>query len=184
MAEFVDSLLKIANSPVLQQFLHDCVDDLIGTKQANFDNYNSDIEWTIDDFNNAKTGIQKLYRQSVITNCDLKTNLGDNVQQEIKNCFEIRKDDIFQALIKEKLVKSGHNLVENLDWKLKWVLGSSKLASIRQPLLQVDLHCLKKSPDVNNISKHNVNFEVNLETLDLLIAQLQKAKSEIKTENE
>ncbi|EFA10040.1 uncharacterized protein LOC103314117 [Tribolium castaneum] len=178
MAEFVDSLLKISNSPVLQQFLHDCIDDLTGIKQASFDNYNSDIEWTVDDFNKAKKCVQKICRESVINNdFDLKTDFGENVQDEIRKCLELRKDDIFQTLVKEKLVSSGHNLVQNIDWKVKWVLGNSKLAAVREPLVQVDLHCVKNDDDKSK--KNTVNFEANLEMLDVLIEQLQKTCDEL-----
>jgi hypothetical protein len=178
MAEFVDCLLKIANAPVLQQFLHDCVDDLTGIKQANFDNYNSDIEWTVEDFNRAKSEIQKICRESVLNeNFELETHFVENVQQEIKNCLEIRKDDIFQALVKEKLVDSGHSLVENFNWRLKWVLGNSKLASVREPLLQVDLDCAKNVD--HKLTNETVNFELNHESLNLLIQQLEKASNEL-----
>ena len=160
------------------------MDDLTGTKQANFNNYNSDLEWTIDDFNHAKRSVQKIYRQSVINDkVEIEFSVGDNVEREIRKCLELRKDDIFETLVKEKLVNSGHNLVENIDWKLKWVLGNSKLASVREALLQVDLHCAKSGPNFDKVSKNSVNFEVNLEMLDLLIDQLQKVREELAINN-
>ncbi|KAG5893298.1 hypothetical protein JTB14_023508 [Gonioctena quinquepunctata] len=132
-------LLKISDSPVLMKFLHECVDDLVGKREANFDNYNSvDIEWTKEDYDKARKGIQNCFSQSVIEDeLNLrKQNLDVNVEEAVRNCFLIRRNEIFQAMAKEAVLKNGNNLVENIDWKLKWVLGSSDLASIREPLLQ------------------------------------------------
>ncbi|KAF2901925.1 hypothetical protein ILUMI_04261 [Ignelater luminosus] len=176
-----NSLLKITNTPVLQQFLHDCVDDLIGRKHANFDSYSSDIEWTNEDYHNAIKFIQNLYRENTQSTAEnilvpKVQDLNPDSQQCIVDCYEIRKEEILQAIIRENLSKCGKPLVENIDWKLKWILGSSKLASLREPLLQVDLHCFKKQDES---TRKTINFEMNLEQVDKLIAGLEKVKNEI-----
>lgn len=157
--------------------MHDCVDDLVGAKQANFDKYNSDIEWTNDDFNNVKCQIQKFYRETAI-NGDFPDQFDSSMEEEIKKCFQIRKGHILEALIKESLVKSGCCLVDNFDWKLKWILGSSQLAGIREALLQLDLHCALKRENEEEIIRETVNFEMDLETVDNLIEQLQSVTSQ------
>lgn len=103
-------------------------------------------------------------------------DLNPDSRQCIIDCYEIRKEEILQAIIREKLSKYGKPLVENIDWKLKWIMGSSKLASLREPLLQVDLHCFKKQDES---ARKTINFEMNLEQVDKLIAGLEKVKSEI-----
>lgn len=158
--------------------MHECVDELTDIKEANFDNYNSDIQWTISDFHKTKMAIQKFYRQCIINdNIELKSDLPSNIINEIRNCFEIRKNDIFETLVRENLLKNGASFVKNFDWRMKWVLGSSKLASFTEPVLQIDLHCLKSKND-GSLERKTVNFEVNLDKLDFLIEQLEKARNE------
>lgn len=101
----------------------------------------------------------------------------------LRNCFELRRNEIWQAMAKEAVLKDGHNLVEAIDWRLKWVLGSSKLVTIREPLLQVDLQCVRKALNTNNndSGRNTVNFEMNAHELDDLIAQLEKAQIELKS---
>ncbi|KAJ8967548.1 hypothetical protein NQ314_002863 [Rhamnusium bicolor] len=172
-------LLKISNSRVLNQFLHECVDDLLEKQNANFDNYcnGGDIEWTKEDCHKARRCIQNFYRQSVIENTfQLSNDLASDLQKAIKQCYEIRKNEIFQALAEECVIKNGHNLVDNIDWKLKWVLGTSDIATTREPLLQVDLHCSRKGKSKRE--KYIVNFEANLEQVDNLISELTKLQKE------
>ncbi|KAJ8937676.1 hypothetical protein NQ318_002346 [Aromia moschata] len=121
-------------------FLHECVDDLLGKRIANFDNYNSgDIEWTKDDYDKTRKCVQHLYRQCIIeNNFHLDKEISPNLEEAIRNCYEIRKDAIFQWVAKECVLNLGHNLVDNIDWKLKWILGTSDLATVREPLLQRD----------------------------------------------
>lgn len=66
--------------------------------------------------------------------------------------------------------------MENIDWRLKWVLGSSDLATLQEPRLQVDLHCVSKNG--NSIVKDIVNFEASLEQIDNLITDLTKLQKE------
>lgn len=155
--------------------MHECVDDLIGKTTANFNNYNSDIEWTLNDYNFSKNTIQNLYRQFVVDDkFDLKNNtIAENLRNEIRICYEIRKDEIYQALVEEAVVNRGHNLVKNIDWRLKWVMGTSGLATLRKPLLQVDLQC--KTNEKNDC----VNFEVNLDQLDNLLSELTEVQKEL-----
>lgn len=162
------------------QFLHDCVDDLIGKTTRNFNNYNSDIEWTVDDYNFSKNALQNLYRQFVISGsgeCDLSdSKISENLKNEIKTCYDIRKEEIFQVLAEEAVVNRGHNLVKNFDWRLKWIMGTSSLATLREPVLQIDLHC-----KTNDKSKENetVNFEVNAHQLENVITELSEVQKEL-----
>lgn len=105
---------------------------------------------------------------------DLKNNtIAENLRNEIRICYEIRKDEIYQALVEEAVVNRGHNLVKNIDWRLKWVMGTSGLATLRKPLLQVDLQC--KTNEKNDC----VNFEVNLDQLDNLLSELTEVQKEL-----
>ncbi|XP_023026614.1 COMM domain-containing protein 8 [Leptinotarsa decemlineata] len=170
-------LSKVSDTSLLTKFLHECIDDLVETKKANFDNFiSSDIQWTREDYDSARVAVQNFFSQSVIEdNLILEPlKLGKNVEETILNCFEIRKNGIFQALAKTAILKNGNTLVENIDWKLKWVLGSSDLATIRDPLLQVQLHCCRNRDE--KCEKNTVDFEANLEQVDHLIRELSDIK--------
>lgn len=174
------ALIKITNVQVFNQFLHNCVNDLIDYKEMSYDTCSSDIEWTLKDYLEATNFIKNLYRQMTLnseSNFELNLDkLNPNFQDCIQNCYEIRKNEIFQALAKQGLFQEGKSVVENIDWKLKWIMGTSSLAALKQPILQLDLHCFKKP---NEMSRKTVNFEMNLEEIDSLIAQLEKVKNEL-----
>lgn len=50
---------------------------------------------------------------------------------------------------------------------------------MREPLVQVDLHCVKNEENQEKFTKNTVNFEANLEMLDNLIEQLEKTCDEL-----
>lgn len=158
------------------------MDDLIGCKQIKFDSYGGDIEWTEADYNQTLTFVQNLYRESVQNpsedNFQLKLQeLNPNMQTAIKECYDIRKNEIFQCIVKESLLKHEFPVVQNIDWKLKWIMGSSKLSALREPVVQVDLHCFKSQKE--NV-RQTINFEMNLDQVDQFIAELERIQMEIK----
>lgn len=152
--------------------MHRCIDDLIKQNGIDFDSYSSDIEWTRADFEKARNLIQGLYHKRA-ENEELKLEgISKEVQAALENCYNVRKQEIHQAIANRSLLESGvEDLVENFDWKVKWIMGSSKMASLREAALQMDLHCVNRS----------VNCEMNLEKVDLLISELEKVKGELKT---
>lgn len=126
----------------------------------------------------TKKYIKKFYRTAIIDK-DFKPDpaLSDEVNEALKTCYVVRKGDIYQALAKEYILDKGHNIVENFDWKVKWILGSSDLATIKEPVIQVDLNCIKKESD--NVKRNVVNFEANSEKLDELIDALTQIRREL-----
>lgn len=154
-----------------------CVDELIGREIPSFNNISSDIQWTIDESDKARNLIRNLYKSNLLNNTEFQTNLidlPDNINEAIKNCYDVRKDEILQAVAKDNFRQAQLPLVENFDWKLKWINGSSKLASLSEPVLQVDLHCMGIDKP-----KTTVNFEMNLEQLDQFILELESAKKQL-----
>lgn len=158
---------------------------MIGKKTTSYDNYSSDIEWTKDEFERARYLIQNLYETNIkVNNNDNNNkeflnnfiNLPTNINEEIKNCYEIRRRELLQHVSRECLRNSELPIVENIDWKLKWINGSSKLASISEPVVQFDLHCLNNE---TSKLKTRVNFEMNLEQLDKFINELENVKSQL-----
>lgn len=76
-------------------------------------------------------------------------------------------------MLKERLMKLDQPLVENIDWKVKWVCGSSKLASLSQPLARIDLHCLE-----NSKGRSTCSFEMNLDQVSDMIQKLEEYKEQ------
>ncbi|XP_072382896.1 uncharacterized protein [Diabrotica undecimpunctata] len=173
-------LLKISNPNDIKKFLHECIDDLIKKHDISFDNYNSGpIEWTKDDFEKAKRSVQSFYKQCAIENkFQLNSqNLEENIYEALESCYIIRKKDIFQHLAKSYILKNGHNLIENIDWKLKWVLGSSDLTVIKEPYLQIDLNGIELCS--GEIKTTCLSFEANLEQVDQFIKELTNIKADL-----
>lgn len=158
---------------VFLQFLDYCVDELVG-RENTWNDPNTKSEAIIE----TKNYVKRFYRTSVIEkDCKPDAALSDEVKEALKVCYDIRRDDIFQALAKECVLNKGHNLVENFDWKVKWILGSSDLATIKEPIVQVDLYCINKEKDT--LKRNIVNFEANSEKLDELICALTQVKKEL-----
>ncbi|KAF5286631.1 hypothetical protein FQA39_LY16205 [Lamprigera yunnana] len=174
------AILKITNEKTLHQFIHHCIDDLVSNNRSHFKIEMDNIEWTKEDSGSALSFIQTLFRQMLKSqnweNSDL-TEFNSKYGDIIKECYEIRKRQIYQAVLSEELELIDNRVVQNYDWKLKWVMGSSKLATLREPLLQLDLHCfIKESKDTRTI-----NFEMSISQIDKLILDLEKAKEFIST---
>lgn len=128
----------------------------------------------------CKIHILNFYRNAIERKvCKPDPNLPKIIQEALTTAYDIRKSQIFQALAKENVLKKGHNVVENFDWKVKWVLGSSDFASIRQPILQMDFYCAQKENDsvVSNI----INFEMNSETVEEFIQALTAVKKDFES---
>ncbi|KAJ8912943.1 hypothetical protein NQ315_017274 [Exocentrus adspersus] len=178
MSASYNHFLKISHISAIYEFLHHCVDDLIEKSNTNFENYyNGDIELTQEDCEKACSFIQNLYRVSVMENhLKLPGDMSTNLQEAVTHCYMIRKNDIFQALARDYILQKDHNLVNNVDWRLKWVLGSSSLATLHSPLLQVDLHCSKKNGD--DLMKNTINFEADLQQIDNLLMELIQFQKE------
>lgn len=166
---------KIANSDVVYQFIHHCVDELVAQTKISFNLGSDEVEWGKEDQTAAKSFIQHLYKENVSNHSQELTlnhlNLVPQLASQIEECYHIRRNDVFRAVLCDEVRKGNKDIVENIDWKLKWVMGSSKLATLREPLLQVDLHCFEKENDVRN----TIHFEMNLDQVNRLINDLEQA---------
>lgn len=134
------------------------------------------MEWTRADFERARNLIQNLYQTGAKEGLEFTIIEGAprEVQTALENCYNVRKEQIYQAAVRKSMLDSGvENLVENFDWKVKWVMGSSKMASLREPFLQMSLYC---------VGKKCVDFEMKIDKVETLINELEKLKSEIKLE--
>ncbi|KAI4461002.1 comm domain-containing protein 4-8 family member [Holotrichia oblita] len=174
----INSLLKIGNTADFPKFLHLCVDNMLG-KSVSFERCSDDIEWTKEELKSVQLLIQTNFKNNILNNDGVFQfpfeNLNETLRIAIEKCYEIRKDEIRQNLIKENLLSKDIPLVENIDWKLKWVMGSSSTITVSEPLLQVDLHCAVG----NEVNRKIVNFEMNLSQMDELINKLETARKSV-----
>lgn len=149
-------------------------------KQINFDSCSGDIEWTNKELKRAQILIQTNFKNNILNNdgafqFPLENDVGESLLSVIEKCYIVRKDEIRQYLIKEQLLKRNIPLVENIDWKLKWVMGSSSLITVSEPLLQLSLHCAVGS----EATPKTINFEINFEQVDEIINKLEGLKKQL-----
>lgn len=91
----------------------------------------------------------------------------------------MRKTDLIKKLQIELLAKQGEPVVIDYDWKIKWIIGSSSLSSIREPIVQIDLHTLKISETNENITD-TIQFEMNINEFKQFKENLLAAKFNFK----
>lgn len=171
-------LLKLDKLDHLPEFLHQCVNN-ISRGNSLVNSTHSDTEWTGEELKRTTTKIQNFYRQCAINNhFSFPNDSPEKSKYALAKVYESRQKDIVNALMKENFMNNGHHLVENIDWKLKWVLGSSQLATIREPVCQVELGYLLPEKNSTGLKK-SINFEVHLEKLDELISLLDNLRTEL-----
>lgn len=69
--------------------------------------------------------------------------------------------------------------LSNFDWKLLYAIASNKIATIRKPVLRLQLFLSPKYDDgseSHNSTQEEVVMEYSKEELDQLISQLQEMK--------
>lgn len=137
-------------------------------------------EWKRAYYESGRSYILTLCKEYVTNGRELDlSDLPQPVQDAINDCFKLRHEDIRDAVLQESFLQTtGLNLVENIDWKVKWVLGSSKLSLHKEVLLQLDLNCVQAN-DKCDIVRNCVTCEVDKEQLDKLIANLEEVKIEL-----
>lgn len=152
-------------------------------KSVSIEKCSEDIEWTKDELKSVQLLIQTNFKNNILNNDGVFQfpfeNLNETLRIAIEKCYEMRKDEIRQNLIRDNLLSRNIPLVENIDWKLKWVMGSSSTTTISEPLLQVDMHCAVG----DEVKRKTVNFEMNLNQMDELINQLEIAKKSVELSN-
>ncbi|XP_003424158.1 COMM domain-containing protein 8-like [Nasonia vitripennis] len=155
----------------LYKFLHRCIDEICNSTGPNFQHFKN-VQWTKEEFNNVHKHISTfLHNPSCLYVDEEKMPLEyhefpEHVQQAILTCLRVRKNQLTNALLYEYSSRHILTMLE-FDWRLKYVMGSSKMASIREPLLQLDL--ILKEKQANQI----LELELNKDELDLVINAIE-----------
>lgn len=93
----------------------------------------------------------------------------ESLQAKILSCLRIRQESLAKALTTE-LSQNNTPTIVDFDWRLKMIMGSSKVASLREPLLQLDLRVVEKKKE------SIIGLEMNKEELDIFIKALETVK--------
>ncbi|XP_053696751.1 COMM domain-containing protein 8-like isoform X2 [Sabethes cyaneus] len=131
-----------------------------------------------DDFSFTIKLIESVFRQyclNEINEAELKSHfqaLNQDMQQTLLRTVEQRKSEIAQFLINEINAKDNL-LMESFDWDVKWIMGNSSLASVREQIATVALNCRGKDHRLKT-----VRFEMNRDKLNHFIEQLEKCDLE------
>ncbi|EDO26211.1 predicted protein, partial [Nematostella vectensis] len=93
-------------------------------------------------------------------------------KQVILDCLLPRYDEVRAALVATTAGITSAQL-KDFDWKLKMVLASDKLASIRKPLVTIDFDIRRSDSD------QHVSVELSQEELHSVITSLEAANKVI-----
>ncbi|XP_076766386.1 COMM domain-containing protein 8 [Xylocopa sonorina] len=157
---------------VLKELLHACVDEICGRSGPTYQKFVNSMDWSREEYEETYKLISMLLRNPAsLYLMEEKMpqeyhELPEQIQQSILSCLKVRREQLTDALLRE-CSKEKHDTVTDFDWRLKLVMGSSKLASLREPLLQIDLTVENKE------SKHILGLELNKDELDTFIHAME-----------
>lgn len=160
----------------IEQFTYSLIDSICGLRAPLYCDY-SDIwtlsEWweVIDTWKKFICGVVSLGGDKDKVSARL-SELPQSYRQLVENCLSIRSTDIRHALVEKTCAISGSYL-NDFDWKLKLVLASDKLSSIKEPRLELDMELQ------NGCDKEELSVEMSKEELKYFIDSLEAVHKEI-----
>lgn len=172
------TLLSKCPSNKISKLLHSIVDGVCDKKTSvSYEDFSGvwpsrDEWWSVTAA--LKDVVQRAIKHGSWTMDELTTMLGDSVSVEVRraihDCLEVRSQDIRQVFL-ENTCAVGGPILTDFDWQLKLVLGSDKVANVREPLASVSLRILDERD-----KERNVLLEMNKDELSTLIASLESAR--------
>ncbi|KAG8230406.1 hypothetical protein J437_LFUL010207, partial [Ladona fulva] len=169
------ALLSHLKEDELKEFLHSCINEICGRKGPNYADFRQHDEFSMDNFSSLVIGAKKLCTEMHSLDMDFEKVKEfipalEYCQYEVlRDCLEVRKDELMTHAAVEKVSKSD-NVLMDYDWKLKWIVGSSSFSDIQEPLLNLDLHMRCGN------EKKTLNLELDKSELKLMIEALEKAQ--------
>ncbi|XP_012252447.2 COMM domain-containing protein 8-like [Athalia rosae] len=170
------NILNKVNNDVINQICHACIDEICGRKRMTFQQFTNSVQWTEEEYEIIRAFFSGLFRNPALLYLEEEkmpqqyNDASAELQVTIRKCVSVRREQLVNALLKEHSIKNGTTLLD-FDWRLKWVMGSSKLATLREPLLQLDLIVEDKK------SQRILDLELNRNELDMLITALEEVGS-------
>lgn len=95
-------------------------------------------------------------------------------QQSVLDVFTVRRIEIQEFLIDEHNSRKN-NLLMSFDWDIRWILGSSSMASLRTQIATLILNCkIPKSTELETI-----HMEFSKQQIDKFIDILEKCDEKL-----
>ncbi|KAK2579543.1 hypothetical protein KPH14_010842 [Odynerus spinipes] len=166
------NLLSQEKSDVLKELLHACVDEICGHPGPTYYKFMTRMDWSKEEYEDVyKLIITLLRNPACLYLIEEKMpaeyhDLPEAIQKNILTCLKIRQEQLTRALLMEHSKRKLQTLVD-FDWRLKLVMGTSKMASLREPLLQLDL--ITEDREARRI----IDVEMNKDELDTLITTME-----------
>ncbi|XP_076673463.1 COMM domain-containing protein 8 [Andrena cerasifolii] len=157
---------------VLKELLHACVDEICGRPGPSYYRFANSIDWSKAEYEETYKLISMLLRNPACLYLSEEKmpqeyhELPEHIQETILTCLRVRREQLTDALLKE-YSKEKCDTLTDFDWRLKLVMGSSKLASLREPLLQLDLMVENKE------TKRMLGLELNKDELETFINAME-----------
>lgn len=96
------------------------------------------------------------------------------IEEERRNvlyeCLQCRRTELKSALIATIVRKSGHAFLDDCDWRVNYILSSSKLSDMGHAVALFTFRLC---------TQHTFSFELSLTDLDRLIHVLTEAQNKI-----
>lgn len=180
---FIRECIELLN---LFQILHHSIDYLIGsTKQKNVPITKLSHKFGFsnsDEFENAIKFISNLYRQynlEMISEAELLSHFAHfnaDFQQSVLDVFTVRRTEMQEFLINEHNSRRN-NLLLSFDWDIRWILGTSNMASLRTQIATLILNC--KTPKSSDLK--TIHMELSREQIDKFIHILEQCDEQLST---
>ncbi|XP_070150934.1 COMM domain-containing protein 8 [Polyergus mexicanus] len=166
------NLFNEDKSNVLKELLHACVDEICGRPGPSYHKFINSMNWNKTEYEGIYKLISSLLRNPAsLYMVEEKMpqeyhELPEQVQHNILTCLKVRREHLTNALLRNHYKRNLPTVID-LDWKLKLIMGSSKMASLREFLLQLDLIV------EDTESRQIINLELNKDELDTVINALE-----------
>ncbi|EZA51053.1 COMM domain-containing protein 8 isoform X2 [Ooceraea biroi] len=165
------NLFSDEKSEVLKELLHACVDEICGRPGPSYHRFVNSMDWSRAEYE----GICKLMTTLLRNPASLYMveekmpqeyhELPEQVQRNILTCLKVRREQLTNALLMEHYKRKLPTVID-FDWRLKLVMGSSRMASLRESLLQLDLMV------EDTESRRIIDLELNKDELETMINAL------------
>ncbi|XP_053980441.1 COMM domain-containing protein 8-like [Hylaeus volcanicus] len=156
----------------LKELLHACVDEICGRPGPSYHRFANSVVWSRQEYEDTYKTISILLRNpACLYLIDEKMpqeyhELPEPIQQNLLTCLKARREQLTDALLKEHSKEKYETLID-FDWRLKLIMGSSKLSSLRESLLQLDLVV------ENRDAKRILSLELNKDELETFISAVE-----------
>ncbi|XP_063990281.1 COMM domain-containing protein 8-like isoform X2 [Diachasmimorpha longicaudata] len=168
-------LIREDNNDLLTQFLHACISEVCGSSAPEYSHF-SKMGWPEDEFNYTHKILLTLFNKPAVLHLDDAKmpqeffHMPENVQTLILSCLKIRREQLWRTLAFNHSQNQTSTMID-FDWRLKMVMGSSKVSSLKEPLLQLDLRVKEKGEE------DILGIEMNRGELDSFIKTLEAANA-------